>query len=52
MVKIKRISLGTTDFKEIIEKDLYYIDKTLIINEDITMSEISIDKDNIWKCAR
>lgn len=33
MVKIKRISLGTTDFKEIIEKDLYYIDKTLIIKE-------------------
>ncbi|MGL4911789.1 MAG: AAA family ATPase [Romboutsia sp.] len=30
---MKRISLGASDFKEIIDKDYYFIDKTLIIKE-------------------
>lgn len=30
---MKRISLGTSDFKEIIDNDSYFIDKTLIVKE-------------------
>ncbi|MEG0297922.1 MAG: AAA family ATPase [Clostridium sp.] len=33
MIKIKKISLGTSDFKEIIDNNYYFIDKTLIVKE-------------------
>ena len=29
--KLKKISIGVEDFKEIIEKDGYFVDKTLMI---------------------
>lgn len=33
MNKLKRIALGTSDFKEIIDNNRYFIDKTMIIKE-------------------
>lgn len=33
MKLLKRISLGTSDFKEIIDRNYYFVDKTLIIKE-------------------
>ena len=31
--KLKKISIGVEDFKTIIEKDGYFVDKTLIVAE-------------------
>lgn len=33
MFNIKKIRLGTSDFKEVIDEDRYFIDKTLIVKE-------------------
>ena len=34
----KRIPIGYEDFKEVIQEDLYFVDKTLLINELLTSS--------------
>ena len=31
----KKLPIGIEDFKEIIEKDCYYVDKTLFIKEHV-----------------
>ena len=37
-MKKKRIPIGYEDFKEIIQEDLYFVDKTLLIHELVTSS--------------
>ncbi|WGS65872.1 AAA family ATPase [Marinitoga aeolica] len=40
MMKLKRLPIGRSDFKSIIEDDMYYIDKSMLIKEIIESGDV------------